>query len=340
MRKQWLAAFGSLQILGALLISTGCDDQNGEGGIYVAPSVYDFGERVDEDEIAAQFEVVNTTDEDARIVKIEPSCGCTGVQLSEHVIPAGGSIDLYINVDSEGRFGEQVFSVLLVTDNPLFPAIVAKLTGLLITNKVRGTIPYDIGQFVPGAEIDERVRVAVGTASSVKIKRVKPTDGLAIKATVRAVGDGTAECRFSGQAPLANGEFSATVDLAADDASNWHQQTILVRGNVKSRWRYPKETFLGYMRQGCRNTKSVVIEDTFAGSPVAIMNPVVGADVSETSDAVNVDVSLDNNGSVVAAVRYDAKSIGNVSEKICLVLHTSDGTSHDIELDLFGHVLE
>jgi len=335
-------SLSALWCLGLAAFLMGCDaSQNPPAGIYVAPSVLDFGLAADESYVEGEFQLVNTTQHPVQIVNTEVSCGCTEIDLSERVIPAGGAISLRLRADIRGRYGPQVFDALLVTDNRSTPAIRARLSGRVITTKVAGKIVRDLGAYLPGARINDTIQIPKGGASTIKVLNISRVAGGSLSAKMASDLGDFWECRISGLAPLSKGGFTASITLVADDESDWKQQTLLVRAIVRSRWKYKRQCYLGFVPPGGSAKKSIRIGDQFAGTPVSRKNPVVSAKIVSVDGLIEADAYLGEMGTVSLDVELKASDTpGPVTEKIVVALVTSDLQEHLLEFEIFSRILD
>lgn len=93
---------------------------------------FDFGEVTQGDKVPHVFEFVNAGDENLVIEKVQSSCGCTAVLLSEKVIPPGGSGELKASFDST-RFRNNISkTIYLYSNDPVNPVLQLHIKGRVL----------------------------------------------------------------------------------------------------------------------------------------------------------------------------------------------------------------
>lgn len=107
---------------------------------------------VSREEVSHAFIWSNSSTLPVRVLKSTSSCGCTKLQISPEVIKPGESARISMTVDLRDRFGKQRFEGRIVTDNPIYPHILARLD-LVIPDPIKASptvIEFD--QLSPGQE--------------------------------------------------------------------------------------------------------------------------------------------------------------------------------------------
>lgn len=93
---------------------------------------FDFGEVTQGDKVPHVFEFVNAGDENLVIEKVQSSCGCTAVLLSEKVIPPGGRGELKASFDST-RFRNNISkTIYLYSNDPVNPVLQLHIKGRVL----------------------------------------------------------------------------------------------------------------------------------------------------------------------------------------------------------------
>lgn len=98
--------------------------------LYVAERMKDLGTLIEGDVYPVQWQLENRGSADLMIQRLKGSCGCVVANLSENekIIPPGGSIDLKVNFDTQGRKGAQVKAVTVYTNDPAEPELKLEFT--------------------------------------------------------------------------------------------------------------------------------------------------------------------------------------------------------------------
>ena len=103
---------------------------------------YDFGTVARGSQIRHSFAVVNTTNEDIRIVDKRTKCGCTDVKIGAYVIPPGTQTTIEATINTTNFQGYKASGLTLILDRPTFIEV-----NLNLTCFIRGDIVMNPGQF-------------------------------------------------------------------------------------------------------------------------------------------------------------------------------------------------
>jgi hypothetical protein len=94
-------------------------------------TTYDFGTKQSGQPINHKFNFRNLGKEDLKILKIEPSCGCTSAKLSSEVIEKKSEAYLEVIFDSKRKLNNQHYTIKLITNDPENPEIYLHIQGTL-----------------------------------------------------------------------------------------------------------------------------------------------------------------------------------------------------------------
>ena len=291
----------------------------------------DFGTVKDQARVEERFTVANSTPNPVHIVKIQTSCECTKLELSDTVIPPQGTITARMTVDLRGQFGKRQFESILSTDSSLAPVLRLAIGGTVAVTALDGEIPFDIGAFPPDAEINETVSLSKLGNSTAKITAAEQSGNGAMKIEPSPEDDPDFfRLRVSGRAPKESGTFQAAAQLTAK-GTDWKQAKIVVRGMVRSRWRYPRSVSLGFVRAGETIKKEFQISDSFSdgGTPGYIRH----VSVASKCRSVEAVGSLDGPAGVrVALTLRHAGTAGPLSCELTVKLIGTDQQEYVLEI--------
>jgi hypothetical protein len=78
------------------------------------------------------FVLTNDTDHDVTIIKTATSCGCTIANVSKTLIKPGESTGVQVRIYYQGKSGQSMSSVSLLTDDPNYSHVTATVTGFVL----------------------------------------------------------------------------------------------------------------------------------------------------------------------------------------------------------------
>jgi hypothetical protein len=90
---------------------------------------FDFGEVLQGEKVPHAFEFVNQGDEPLIIDRVQSSCGCTAVLVSEKNIPPGGKGEVQANFDSTRFRGAVSKTIYIYSSDPVNPVLQLHLKG-------------------------------------------------------------------------------------------------------------------------------------------------------------------------------------------------------------------
>ena len=200
---------------------------------------HDFGTVARGSQIRHSFPVINTTNEDIRIVDKRTKCGCTDVKIGAYVIPPGTQTTVEATINTTNFQGYKASGLTLILDRPVFVEVDLNLTCF-----IRGDIVMNPGQFdfgilrrsakPPTAAIT--LTYAGGRPDWDIVKMKTQTDR--VKAEAREVGrsaDGQINWQITTtlQPGVPNGYFKDQITLVTNDSP---AQTIPISvvANVQS----------------------------------------------------------------------------------------------------------
>jgi hypothetical protein len=321
-----------------MLMVVGCSGNGAVPGVYLTPTLQDFGTVLDQDMVEGKFAMSNTTAKTVQIVNTRVSCGCTDVHLSDMKIEPGQSIDLSLKAHLRGRYGLQTFEATVYTDSTSSPVLQARLSGHVVVSDLSGTLPASLGAFFPGAMINSTVTIPAAGASAVAVRTVvqQLESPLQVSAGRGPNKGGLFALNVSGRAPSKVGRFSIETHVTAA-GGDWKDATVLIEGVVMQRWKHPDQIYLGMIPAGKTARETIRIEDVFGHSGARRLQNVqvsvegapldASAIVSDAGDAL-VSIAMDHGGKK-----------GAVASKLKVRLFADDSQSETIQMSVFAFLL-
>jgi len=272
------------------------------GPITATPGSVDFGLVAPKTVVDATFVLRNDSDAPVRILASQPTCQCTAVEMAGKTIPARGSIEMPVSMETSGAVGVKQAAVSMIfegVDTPMRVGLQAEVAYSVVARP----LPY-ITTFGPGNQFDPN-RLA-GTF------RLESVDGEPFE-VLSVQGDAPA---FVGYDPAQDPPRSA-YELRYDFrglAANAVPKYLLVETDredcplVDLRVRHPStritpafkfaqyRSMLGRAKAGEPNTFSIEIEEMgpLRFDTVYALSPDATADlVSQRSDGKNLLVTVE-----------------------------------------------
>lgn len=112
---------------------------------------FDFGTVAKGSKVRHAFKVVNTTDQDIRILTWKPKCGCTSVNVGAKEIPPGTQTTIEAVIDTTNFNGPKPSGLTLVLDRPTFQEVDLNLMCFIRSDIVLNPGVVDFGTINRGA---------------------------------------------------------------------------------------------------------------------------------------------------------------------------------------------
>ena len=96
--------------------SSGQTPQAGYPPIVATPQMVDFGIVEPGSTLESDVTLVNTSDRPVRIMKAQPTCTCTTVDMTNVIIPARGSVQMPISMTTNRALGKKIARVQLIIE--------------------------------------------------------------------------------------------------------------------------------------------------------------------------------------------------------------------------------
>jgi len=122
------------------------------GPITATPGSVDFGLVAPKTVVDATFVLRNDSDAPVRILASQPTCQCTAVEMAGKTIPARGSIEMPVSMETSGAVGVKQAAVSMIfegVDTPMRVGLQAEVAYSVVARP----LPY-ITTFGPGNQFD------------------------------------------------------------------------------------------------------------------------------------------------------------------------------------------
>ena len=314
--------------LGLVLLSGGCSQPTSE--LYVAAPDATFTELDDNGTVSAAFEVVNRSSDVVEITGTTVSCGCSHLELSANVIEPGNSITATFIADVHDRIGNAWFTAVLSTNSPRVPELHIRMSGTIRANKLDGAIVFDIGRFLPGADIDEVITLSKTGFPDATLSVVS-SDEIRAEVLRQNVEPVKFKIRLRGTSPVARGEFERTVDVEASRYI-WENATLSARGVVLDRWDVPSDAFMGLVPRHASRTETVEIRDRFPelGRPGRLPVASVG------NKSLSATCRFDAGGAIMLDLELQHTQSGPVEIPVDLLFPGTHNEAHTVVVHALG----
>lgn len=142
-------------------------------------TTHDFGEVAEGSTPVYTFEFTNTGNKPVKLLKVNPSCGCTTPEFSQAAVAPGKKGYIKVAYDTNGRVGIIDKSIAVLTDgNPEWISLYIK--GMVIAQRLKGAEVTRIGNLLFNKGTLKFSNVALGSSSSQSLE-FQNTGSLAIK---------------------------------------------------------------------------------------------------------------------------------------------------------------
>lgn len=136
---------------------------------------YDFGEVYQGELVPHVYKFTNVGDEVLKIDRVQSSCGCTAVLLSEKSIPPGGSGEVKANFDSSRFRGEVSKTIYVYTNDPVRATWQLQLKGKVLEIVSAQPAQINFGDVVADKPVTTSVVLRNQGAESLEIGQSKST---------------------------------------------------------------------------------------------------------------------------------------------------------------------
>lgn len=323
----------------ALILSIGCQPARTLHGVYVSPQTATFGVVDNNRVITQEFQIHNFSPWTMRITDVRLSCGCTSLSLAQRVLDPGEVAVAVMSVDLKGRTGKQTFQARLLTDSQVSPFIDLLLEGDVSVDRRDSEIFIPLGTFPPDAHLSQVVWISKGGFSQARLTGIVNESGpleASIEEGIEA-RENALPVRISGRTPQATGPFD-TVATATLVAGPWQAAKIRFRGVVRSRWRYPRDVYLGLADDGNGLQGSFSIHDVFHHA--APGPPVRDVEIADAQPFM-VGFRRISDDEIVFDVRLSADApIGASHRRLVITLVKNDDTREELSVNVYARRIE
>lgn len=115
-------------------------------------TVYDFGERENDQVVEHHFVVRNEGTLSLEIRNVRASCGCTAVKPTDNVVAPGGQTTIQVRFDLRGRNGRQIKTIFVQSNDPETPNLNLQIQGTIVQGLQAQPATLFFGRVEPGAQ--------------------------------------------------------------------------------------------------------------------------------------------------------------------------------------------
>ncbi len=315
-----------------LLTLSACDRSPDKypSGVYVTPQHVDVGEVTNSEDIVLEFEIVNTSPQVVHILQVFPSCSCTKVELSRNKLEPMEKSTLKLALSPGKQFGKQKFTVQMRTDFASFPMLAVQIEGWFRPKRIEQGIELQVGNFWPGARVDVALPIPIGQRGEITLANVTRRD-----CTLDIVKTPSPKTlQIVGNAPETLGKFLIDLDLVGTDG-DWETASVVLVGNVISRWQVPPAIYLGFSESSSRRVMKTAV---IPRNAVAVVVDVASVEVAFDDDWVNVQTSSCEHQQLTfdLVASFPAGGTGALSTLMQIKIAYTDGDREEFTVPVFA----
>ena len=305
-------------------------------GVFATPSVKNLGKVKDKKELTGDFYISNISHQEVNILDAKVSCGCLKLNVPKRQLKPGEKMKVTLQVNPKGYFGKQSFDAVLTTDHPFTPTVRILLTCHVSATVPHESIPTNIGEFTPSAQIDETIDVSY-PADVITLAGIN-SDDADITATLEERGEpsdsdeeeqegqtnpwGKYKLHITGKAPARAGQFRMTIDLEAQGA-DWKQAKETIIGTVVSAFQPVDTVAFGFINPGEEKTEEIKIK---ARLPKTLQS----AEAVSQRDILRKEVAIEDNTPVLRLTIKNTGPSGSFDDTVGVTIEDAEGVTYQV----------
>ena len=282
-------------------------------------TAHDFGTVARGAKCQFRFQVKNIYEEDAHILGVKSSCGCTTAQVTKADLKTFETAEVIADFNTVDFHGSKPATITVSFDKPFRADVQLRITGFIRTDVVLQPGSIDLGTVDVGKATEQRLQVTYAGRDDWKIidaKTTEPYFEVELNELARAVGKVSYELivRLTKDAPV--GYIKDQLILVTND-SRARELPVDMEGRVASKITIsPERLFIGAVQPGQTVTKKLVVRGK---EPFKIL------DVKCADKAFRIEPSKDAKTVHLIQVVFTAgEDPGRVTRKISIVTDQGD----------------
>ena len=138
--------------------------------------------------VAHRFKVTNAGDAGLRIVRVNPSCGCTSTVVGREVLEPGEGTELEVVLDTAGYQGPMKKFIELVTDDPAGPSRTLAVEADVLAEVIPATREVAFRDLVSGDRRRRSVKLTSGTGEPIAVVDAELSEAPWLGVATRSAG--------------------------------------------------------------------------------------------------------------------------------------------------------
>ena len=274
---------------------------------------HDFGTVAKGSKAEYRFQIKNIYEEDAHIVGVRSSCGCTTPQVTRPDLKTFQTGEIVAEFNTRSFYGHKSATLTVTFDKPFHAEVQLHITGFIRTDVVTQPGAIDFGTVDQGAEGQQRIQVTYAGREDWKILDAKTADPwyeVEMHELTRGNGRVGYELlvRLTKDAPA--GYLKDQLILVTSDGQS-RELPIDMQGRVVPDITIsPTKLFIGVVHPGKKVTKNLVVRGK---------KPFKIVDVTCNNKAFNIQTSKEAKSVHLIPVVFTAgEDPGRVAQKISI----------------------
>ncbi|HEX3727848.1 MAG TPA: DUF1573 domain-containing protein [Pirellulales bacterium] len=223
---------------------------------------HDFGPVARGSKAQFRFQIKNVYEEDAHIVSVRSSCGCTVPQVTKNDLKTFETSEIIADFNTRDFLGQKTATLTVVFDKPFRADVQLHISGVIRSDVVLQPGAIDLGTIDVGTTVEKKLQVTYAGREDWKILDVKTADPhfeVEISELARGGGKVAYELliRLTDDAPV--GYIKDQLLLVTNDARDRELPVDMQARIVSDITIHPSQLFLGIVHPGQKITKKLVI---------------------------------------------------------------------------------
>lgn len=183
--------------------------------------------------LKSKVKIVNAGNEELRISKVKPACGCTATLLDKDVLQPGDTATIDVSLNITGRHGSVTKTVSISSNDPNHPTTILYLKAVVNDPITVSPQYFAFGQIEVGKEAKAEVSVKNNSKQDITLSNFKTTGGITLDVPEKVVVKAGSTVKLIAKVtPEKTGYWNGAVNFSTDHP-DFPSFQIMAYGQVK-----------------------------------------------------------------------------------------------------------